>query len=531
MMVRGSCIAAAWVVVLPNHGHAESVQELALEKIRKHIRPITHPLGDRLPIVTWQGPDFPAGLQEGSIEEDQRIFLDRGFMPTGNRCGNVERAKGYLPIFKSWQKRGFPVCFLPQGWLQTVFFAAKADRPRCAHQPPAEQSDEYPCPSLMMVSKRIPGAVKNTTETLRFLKDNGIDVRFLMVDFESGAYLRNTGDREERVKAQADMALRCPRCVEMFGKDALSSCEGYVKVVNRARAHATKAILCGPARTVFPHMFIGNFYAWPISRVPRPDGRWPAYGYERSGLNVAMPRVYINAGWHRAHRDTDKMNWNALHGCLADFSPAASVRREGELLIPWSHIWLGGKYLKFPMQGRKLPEPWVMSEMARHMMLRGAETFAIWMDTQVGEYPPDYPYPEYAEWGQFVYDVKGVQEGFNDMLQFNAFLRRAKPMTFEAPGQLAELGPQTATWSGMQTPEKALVRTISFNHGKPVIRSIQVYGKPVQLTFGPRGKSHWIYPDGRVEPLDGDKQGRAGGHGMEGDTDADETPQHPVDGR
>jgi hypothetical protein len=82
------------------------------------------------------------------------------------------------------------------------------------------------------------------------------------------------------------------------------------------------------------------------------------------------------------------------------------VLRENELLIPWVHVWLGGRYLGFVIRGRKLPEPWVMSEMACHMMLRGAETFAIWMDTP-DKFPADYPYPKYAAMGQFVYDVKG----------------------------------------------------------------------------------------------------------------------------
>jgi hypothetical protein len=101
--------------------------------------------------------------------------------------------------------------------------------------------------------------------------------------------------------------------------------------------------------------------------------------------------------------------------------------------------------------------------------------------------------------GQFVYDVKGVQAGFNETLQFNSFLRRAKPMTFEVPGERSELGPQTATWSGMIADDKALVRTVSFNDGSAVTKTVKIFGRPVELTFGPRGRSFWVYPDGRVE--------------------------------
>lgn len=223
-------------------------------------------------------------------------------------------------------------------------------------------------------------------------------------------------------------------------------------------------------------------------------------------MNVAMPRVYMNAGWGGAGRDQGKMNWNAFYCCLEGFSPAASMLREDELLIPWVHVWLGGRYLDYVMRGRKLPEPWVMSEMACHMMLRGAETFAIWMDTP-DEFPANYPHPEYAAMGQFVYDVKGVQEGFNEMLQFNSFLRRAKPMTFEVPGQRSELGPQTATWSGMIAEDKGLVRTVAFNDGNSVTKTVNIHDRPIQLTFGPRGQNFWVYPDGKVESA-GEPDGR-----------------------
>ena len=98
-----------------------------------------------------------------------------------------------------------------------------------------------------------------------------------------------------------------------------------------------------------------------------------------------------------------------------------------------------------------------------------------------------------------MYDVKGVQEGFAEMLQFTSFLRRAKPTTFEVPGQQSELGSQTATWSGMIAEDKALVRTVSFNNGNSVTKTVNIYDRPVQLTFGPLGQNFWIYPDGKVE--------------------------------
>jgi len=480
---------------------AEPSQRDVLEKVRQHIKPLAHPLSDRLPILTWQSWTFPTGLEDGRVEEVQQLLMDRGISTLCNPVGIASRAKEYVSILKYRQQQGFPVCILPQGWVQTHFVSDRRGRYKAPHLPPAETTEEFPCASALRDSRKLERGATQTSEVLKILKDNGIKVSVLLVDFESGAYLRNTGDREEAVQEQAAMAKKCPRCVETFTEEAISSLDGYAKVVDQSRALAIRGMLCDPAREIYSDIHVGNFYAWPINRVPKPEGRWPAYGYEDSGMDIAMPRVYMNAGWGGAGRDQDKMNWNAFYCCLEGFSPAASVLRERELLIPWVHVWLGGRYLDYVMRGRKLPEPWVMSEMACHMMLRGAETFAIWMDTP-DEFPADYPYPEYAAMGQFVYDVKGVQEGFNEMLRFNSFLRRAKAMTFEGPGERSELGPQTATWSGMIADDKALVRTVSFNDGSAVTKTVKIFGRPVELTFGPRGRNLWVYPDGQVEVAD-----------------------------
>jgi predicted RNA-binding protein YlxR (DUF448 family) len=52
-----------------------------------------------------------------------------------------------------------------------------------------------------------------------------------------------------------------------------------------------------------------------------------------------------------------------------------------------------------------------------------------------------------------------------------------------------------------QTSEKALLRTIAFNEGKTLTRPVKVFGKTVTLSFGPRGRSFWVHPDGRLEDI------------------------------
>ena len=57
----------------------------------------------------------------------------------------------------------------------------------------------------------------------------------------------------------------------------------------------------------------------------------------------------------------------------------------------------------------------------------------------------------------------------------------------------------------MAAADKALIRTVAFTEdGSVVSRSIQVFNRPVQLTFAPRGRNFWVYPDGKVEMIAGD---------------------------
>ncbi|MBT3380986.1 MAG: hypothetical protein HN742_42635 [Lentisphaerae bacterium] len=495
-------LAAVLTATTVSRASSPGSSQDAMRRIREFVPPLSNPLGDRLPILTWQGRGFPAAIAENKVEEYHGDFIARGFVPLANGCNNAAAVERHLPVFRFWQERGIPVCILPQSWMQIPFIVDRKGRFRGAHRPPASQDHAYPCPAIMEDPRHLAGHHRHIADTCRALANNHVALHFLCIDFEAGAYLRNTHDRDASVREQAAAATTCPRCLEAYGKEALGSPEAYAQVVDKARAATVRTTLADPLRSLFPKAHLGNFYAWPINRVPKPEGRWPAYGFENSGMNVAMPRLYMNAGWGGAGKSQETMNWNALYCCLEAFSPAASVLKEGEMLIPWVHVWLGGRYLDFvTKRGRKLPEPWAMGEVACHMMLRGSETFAIWMDAQIGEFPEDYPYPEYAAMGQFVYDLKGVQAGFNEMLAFNGFLRAARPMTYEVRGERGAIGPETATWSGMQTDHRALVRTVLFNQGKSEERTINAFGKSVRLTFAPRGRMYWVHSDGRSETI------------------------------
>jgi hypothetical protein len=201
--------------------------------------------------------------------------MDRGISTLCNPAASASKAREYIPVVKYRQEHGFPVCILPQGWIQIHFVPDRRGRYKAPHLSPAEASEEFPCVSALRDSRKIERGAAQTSEVLTLLKDHGISVSVLLVDFESGAYLRNTGDQEEAVREQAAMARRCPRCVESFTEEALSTLDGYAKVADESRAFATRNMLCDPARVIFPDIYIGNYYAWtpptsfqPTTRIP-----------------------------------------------------------------------------------------------------------------------------------------------------------------------------------------------------------------------------------------------------------------------
>jgi len=232
---------------------------------------------------------------------------------------------------------------------------------------------------------------------------------------------------------------------------------------------------------------------------PRRPGYYSAYGWPGSGMNVAMPRCYIPAGWHGSGKNQEMADWHAFHFCLSSFSRAKRVLKDDEMLIPWLHIWHQRQFQPRIQKGALLPSREVMREVVRHTMMRGAETFALFAGRFLGTYPSDFKYPFIAKVGQWVYDVMDVQAAFNEMLEFNEILRTGKVLNLEVTGEYRRLDETTATWSGVATDKRALVRTICF--GPSVRKKIPVFDKQIELPFDRQGRFFWITPDGAATAI------------------------------
>src|SRR5699024_11003014 len=160
---------------------------------------------------------------------------------------------------------------------------------------------DYACPSVFYNQKRMKKYRRGYKKIARVIGHAGITPTAVFIDFESGAILKNAGNRARHVTKSVKAARHCSRCVQQFGLDALSSLRGYQQVVNQARGYAIRTSFVQPMHSVFPNVDTGNYYAWPIARAIRRDpqrykGRYPAYGYVGSGMNVLQPRCYYTQG-------------------------------------------------------------------------------------------------------------------------------------------------------------------------------------------------------------------------------------------
>lgn len=471
-----------------------------MARLVTHIPRLSYPRGDRWPILAWH-----RGLE---TEGELQAWIDRGISPLYPNWHGRTNMSWVVPRLKQLQQQGVPVVLLAQSIVQVLFLPPKQGKtwpPGCDHLPPArsaKESHDFTCPAWMHENPHMLKHAKGFADICRLYKREGITPTAILIDFESGVYLRNSAEAEKRLRPAMEEAWKCPRCLKRFGKDAMDTLEEYSAIADKARAYATKVCYTDPVAQVFPECKTGNFYAWPINRVATAPGLFPAYGYEGSGMNVPQPRKYFTPGWAGCGRDEDKADWHTLMYCLKAYSPCAQVLKHGEVLVPWIGIVPSRDHRQEKARsGRAYATPEGYAEVVRHMLLRGAETMAVfnaWSDPSL-DFPQDYgPIPR-KEVGPWVIIMEGVQRGYDDMLRFNEILRRGKALNYGIAGEPRRLDETATVWSGVATDTVALVRTITFGPEGP--KTIELFGNKVRIPFGRSGRFFWVTRDGEVRPV------------------------------
>ena len=470
---------------------AMPVDHVGAQRVAR-IPPLSHPRGDRWPLLLWGNGPEPG--------EELQAYLDRGLCPFFNSLLGREETirEALIPRLQQVRRNGFPLVILPQGHTQAMFMGPRV-RNHLAPQGAKKVNHRFDCPAWLLDNPHLTGHGNSLRQKCEFLRSEGFTLDAVFIDFESGAYLRNGAEAEKPVRAAMAEAAKCPACTKRFDQTVLTTPEAFAAAVERGRAHAIRVTLSDPVHSVFPESRTGNFCAHAVSRLPKMPGMYPAHGYDGSGMTVPQPRQYFTAGWRGGGRDEGEVAWACMGDALRRFSPVAETLRDGELLIPWLGN-VNSRNATREKRGNAFCPAAGYAEIVRHVMLRGAETFALFVPHDPAkEYPEDYRVP-YRERGPWLMVLQGVQAGYADMLRFHDFLRRAKPVTFSHPASYKKIDDDAFVWSGMATEDLALIRTITY---RPAEHSegITLFGKEIAVPFIAQGAFHWIRLDGSVERI------------------------------
>ncbi len=479
--------------------------DLSIGRLKKYIPALTHSRGDRLPLLMWE--DAP------ETDAEMQAWIDRGISPMFKSSDSSAGLQANLPGISYFSNHGFPIIILPQGNMQIAFFPTPAGGtwpPGCNHQSPAGSEEDnalFTCPAWMYENPYLAGYQVDKTDSLcTTLQTNNIVPYAILVDFETGAYLRNAGDDEANVTLAMNEALLCPRCINRF--TSWSTLEEYQDIVNDARAYAIKVGLTDVVESYFPTCRTGNFFAWPIERASVVPGEYPAYGYTGSGMSVPQPRCYTVVGYWGAQTNQALADRNVFLRYLQEYSLAGSVLNNDEIIIAWiGHTETASHAGE--LAGYVFPSPEIYAEIVKHCMLRGVETFAGYTTTLEDEFPSYYVGTPRKEVGPWIMLMQGLQQGYNDMLPYNSFLREAgaTPLNYKIGGTFWRTASDIYSaretieyiWSGVSTATKALIRTYSFTTSGN--RVISIYGNNVSVPFSTTGQFFWVYPDGTVTPI------------------------------
>lgn len=481
-------------------GADPAIEKKALDRLVRFVPPLRNSRGDRWPVVNWGNP--PA------MPELRAAFIERGLSPMFNAVAGVNGARSLVPAMKQFQDAGVPLVLLPQGWVQRAFLSRPNTGTGCNHLPPApaethgDPEGRYrTCPAWMYDNPALKAGAESAVEVCRVLREAGIEPASIWIDYESGVYLRNQGEKEPNVRIAMEAALQCPRCLERFGRDALDTLEEYQAVADAARAYSTRVAFSDPVHSVFPDVPVGNYYAYPVRRLPRTDGLYPAYGWEGSGMKVAQPRCYFTTGWGGAGTDQRKGDWNVFSYCVGRFSSCARVLKEDEIMVPWvGYLFSHAPSIKKAQRKGAIASAQGYREMAIHTLLRGAETIALFNPFDItDDFDEAFSYLDRYEQGPYIVNAAPVLSAFDAVLAHSDLLRSGQPLNLEFDGEYNALDERAVVWSGVGNKEKALIRTVSF--AEPTKKAIQVFGKAVELPFERAGRFFHVYPDGRVEPL------------------------------
>jgi hypothetical protein len=401
-------------------------------------------------MIAWT----PFRLSTNDSTFEQGIPLPPEFYKELTRRGLTQAIRfeaKYIPMARAIQQTGARVIVV-QG---ASGVGPGADEPDALHQFDAgfevKQGAVSPCPLLLTGWH---SHAMKTRALLQQFKKSGVTLDAVWLDVETQPW---------GSVSQWEQAQHCRRCRDLFPAGVLATPEAYRAFIGRFRQDVFSTYLAAPILEYYPKCLVANWgVVYSSAELPTP-GYWAniTYAPRSVGLFTALnPVAYGNDSiyndywrllWPKPDAtplDQEHMDRLYTTVMLSHFSTAAANAEKwapDKSCVPWVCRYCpGGGGPRVPALSRVR-----YREILRHLWLRGADSMQIF--NPVHKLHPDTSLDEIAD-AVLIYD---------EMLAYREFLDHGVILNTAAPAVAEE----TAIWSGLRLPERAIIRAFSPGSG------------------------------------------------------------------
>ncbi|MEO5372045.1 MAG: hypothetical protein H7833_18405 [Magnetococcus sp. DMHC-1] len=398
----------------PTSGSAVPVDWIRI--IREEIPPLTHPRGDRLPMILWE-----SGGHEPLPEEAVRMLLERGVTRT------IRLNTRQIPAARALQQAGSPVIVLEARGGIWPYEATEG------------QKDRFSPGDLSGWAR----AAKEFRTTLEAFRQAGVKIDGFWLDFEGQPSM-----------AAYDMVKNTPEFRRLLPPDAWATREAFLRFRRQFWVQLMSAYVAAPLREYYPQASITNWVIT-LSSPERPVLDWydqphpplgPTLFTATTPVAYAIDTAFLS-GWRKDNpwdqEHVDRLFMNVLLRQVSD--NGWNVQRQAPYLqvIPWVARWVPDHpKQKIPVMSRE-----AYREALRHLWLRGVDAMQVFNPVHAG-------FRDMA-----IAEVVDATRIYDEMLAHKEFLDRGEVLNYVYPG------PQESglIWSGLRLGERAVVRL--YDHG------------------------------------------------------------------
>jgi hypothetical protein len=442
-----------------------------IQVVLDNTTPLHYERGERLPLYLWPAMD-PGQLDDKSAEILVKELNERGVgLICSWRADDRDKALSQcLPIARAQKKLGLYVNIDATSLLYSFFngdiHTAHTDENGNPFFDDSFGPHKMGCPfAIDFRKKEIRGRIDFY---IRKYKESDLPVNFIFTDWEIDGPLE--------VNHAYDASKRCTRCCSHLGNDF--DFIKFQKTMREMRSYLQYYAYAEPVLSIYPEALVGNYAVYPnngyrywydyfeyyVEGQPFKADQQAKYrkwynDFPATGFTYAMPVVYTWAPTYTWY-DFANSDYRWFYNMLLVASNAGMSTPSNIPIISfvhWHTIFASGQ-----------PDPEIIQmseksyqELLWHMLLRGTDTFFMWSGKE-----------EYQKEVQLLYEVYAAS------LQYNDFIEKGMPVTFDVPKQ-----PGTVI-SGMVLKDQVLVRRTDFdtNH-EPV--QLRVGTKIVSVEYAP----------------------------------------------